>query len=417
MEFSQNKLDILFRHESGKMIAVLTRLMGFEQIETAQDIVQDTLLQAMNTWPYAGMPTQPEAWLYKVAKNKAIDYLRRNKKYHQVLKNYAASNSEYAISASLFNLFLPHEIEDSQLRMMFACCHPDIGEESQIALVLKTLCGLDTEEIAKAFLCQEDTIAKRIYRAKQKLKVGISLELPNSTAMQQRLDAVLQCLYLLFNEGYLSAHHEDTVRTELCSEAIRLCKILCENTLTALPKTHAMAALFCYQASRLDARINEEGDLVLLQHQDRSKWNYFLIKKGHHYINLAGHTNHFSHWHLEAAIAGAHASAESIETTDWTLIYKLYQLLYDVHPNSVVALNKAIAANYAVGPEQALELLFQIDSNQRNHLWYATLAELYVSKGQCTNAIDALKTAFNMTPALAEKKMLEKRWKHIQNIG
>lgn len=399
------------------MVAVLTRLLGFEQIEVAQDIVQDTLLQAMNSWPYNGMPAQPEAWLYKVAINKAIDYLRRNKKYQQVLQKYAASNSEYAISASVHNLFLAHEIEDSQLRMMFACCHKDIGVESQIALVLKTLCGLNTTEIAKAFLCQEDTIAKRIYRAKQKLKGGITLEVPTPAAMSQGLDAVLQCLYLLFNEGYLSTNHENIIRAELCFEAIRLCKLLCENALTGLPKTYAMTALFCFQASRLHTRIDHEGNLVLLQHQDRKKWNYRLIENGHHYMNLAGDTNHFSHWYLEAAIAGAHASALSFESTDWLLIYKLYQLLYNVHPSPVVALNKAIAANFANGPDEGLELLLQVDSTQRSYLWYATIAEIYTNKDQQALAIHALNRALHLATTLAEKKLIKKKIEQFQNIS
>mgnify|MGYP000623844442 CR=1 FL=1 len=418
VEFFQQKMDSLFRHESGKMLAVLTRLLGLTQIEAAQDIVQDTLLQAINSWPYSGMPAQPEAWLYKVAKNKAIDYIRRNKKYHEVIKTFAAINSEYAMSASVHNLFLAHEIADSQLRMMFACCHPDISEESQVALVLKTLCGLNTIEIAKAFLCQEETIAKRIYRAKQKLKTGgIPLEVPTAAAMNQRLDTVLQCLYLLFNEGYLSTNHENAIRTELCSEAIRLCKLLCENEFTGLPKTHAMIALFCYQASRLEARLDDDGQLVLLQDQDRTKWNYFLIERGHYYMNLAGNTLQFSHWHLEAAIAGAHASATTFEATDWALIYKLYQVLYTAHPTWVVALNKAIAANYAEGPELGLNLLLQIDTNHRCHLWYSTLAEIYSNQSQQALAIDALITALNIATAPAEQKMIEKKIKHLQNAS
>lgn len=413
MEFITNQLDNLFRHEAGKMVSVLSRLLGFEQLETAQDIVQDTLLQAMNSWPYSGIPPQPEAWLYRVAKNKAIDYLRRQKVHQKALKQYAAVSSEYAISAAVYNLFLTHEIEDSQLRMMFACCHPAISEESQVALVLKTLCGLSTSEIATAFLCHEDTIAKRIYRAKEKIKQGIPLEVPPPAAMPLRLDAVLQCLYLLFNEGYLSSRDQDIIRKDLCSEALRLCKLLCDNEITGVPKTKALAALFCYQASRFDARIDDQGNLILLQHQDRSKWNYFLIAKANFYMEQSGETDTLSHWHLEAAIASTHASAPSFESTNWPLIYKLYQLLCTVQTSPATALNKAIAASYAVGYEHGYNELMEIAPNFRNHLWYAVLADVYMNTNQPTAAKTCLEKAIAMALTKAEKKLLEDRLQQL----
>lgn len=408
MDLIANKIDNLFRHEAGKIVSVLSRLLGFEQLETAQDIVQDTLLQAMNSWPYSGIPTQPEAWLYRVAKNKAIDHIRRQKTYQKALKQYGGS-SEYAISATVFNLFTKHEIEDSQLRMMFACCHPAIAVESQVALVLKTLCGLSTTEIARAFLCQDDTITKRIYRAKEKIKQGIQLDVPPAAAMPLRLDAVLQCLYLLFNEGYLSTNNQDIIRKDLCSEALRLCKLLCDNPITGRSKTKALAALFCYQASRLDARTDQDGNIILLQDQDRSKWNYFLVSKGHQYMELAGETNALSHWHLEAAIASAHVSASSFETTDWPLIYKLYQMLHTVQPSPPVALNKAIAASYALGYESGYKELMEIAPNYRNHLWYAALADVYTHTNQIEAAKESLLAAIATVHTMAEKKLLELR--------
>src|SRR6188474_1800677 len=210
---TQNKnidqlVDHLFRHEWGKMIAVLSRLLGLQNLETAHDIVQDSLLQAMNTWSFKGIPDNTSAWLYRVAKNKAIDFLRREKKFKEVSPQYSyLLQSEYTLASTVNNLFLENEIQDSQLRMMFACCHPSIQEESQIALTLKTLCGLSVNEIAKAFLTNDETIAKRIYRAKEKIKIEkIEMDVPDTNELSIRLDTVLKSLYLLFNEGYNSSH-------------------------------------------------------------------------------------------------------------------------------------------------------------------------------------------------------------------
>ena len=217
-------VDHLFRHESGKMIAVLSRLLGLQNIEIAQDLVQDTLLQAMSTWSYKSIPDNPSAWLYRVAKNKAIDFLRREKKFKEVSPQYSyLLQSEYTLASTVNNLFLENEIQDSQLRMMFACCHPSIPEESQIALTLKILCGLSVNEISKAFLTTEETIAKRVYRAKEKIKTEkIELNVPVGEEMISRLDIVLKSLYLLFNEGYNSSHSDQLIREDLCAEAMRL---------------------------------------------------------------------------------------------------------------------------------------------------------------------------------------------------
>jgi RNA polymerase sigma-70 factor (ECF subfamily) len=235
-------IDHLFRQESGKMVAVLTKLLGLQNLEAAQDITQDTLLQAMSTWRYAGIPANPPAWLMKVAKNKAIDFLRREKRLKALVPQYASLlQSEYTLSTTVNNFFLDNEIEDSQLRMIFACCHPAIPVESQIALILKTLCGLSNTEIAKAFLTTEETVAKRIYRAKEKIKAEqIELEAPLGGELKLRLDAVLKSLYLLFNEGYNSSHQEYLIREDLCREAIRLCHLLTEQELTNYPRTKAL---------------------------------------------------------------------------------------------------------------------------------------------------------------------------------
>src|SRR6266496_3567670 len=318
-------VDHLFRHESGKMIAVLSRLLGLQNMEVAQDIVQDTLLQAMTTWGYKAVPDNPAAWLYRVAKNKAIDFLRKEKRFRDISPQYSyLLQSEYSLSSTVNNLFLENEIQDSQLRMMFACGHPSIAEESQIALTLKTLCGLSINEIAKAFLTNEETITKRIYRAKEKIKSeNIELNVPQGKELPQRLDVVLKSLYLLFNEGYNSSHPDQLIREDLCQEAIRLSYLLTTHSITNLPRTNALLSLMCFQASRLQARLDDKGNIILLKYQDRSKWYKPLIEKGFAYLNAATENFDPSPYHLEAAIASLHASAESFESTDWKGIHQL----------------------------------------------------------------------------------------------
>ena len=401
-------IDHLFRQESGKMVAVLSRLLGLQNLETAQDIVQDTLLQAMNSWSYNNIPDNPSAWLYRVAKNKAIDFLRREKKFAAISPQYAyLLQSEYTLTPTINNLFLENEIQDSQLRMMFACCHPSIPEESQIALTLKTLCGLSVSEIAKAYLTNDETIAKRIYRAKEKIKTEkIELDVPQADQLLQRLDVVLKSLYLLFNEGYNSSHPDQLIREDFCEEAMRLCLILTRHQLTAFPRSKALLALMCFQSSRLNARLDDKGNIILLKHQDRNKWNLSLIKKGFDYIDEAAEPFEISPYHFESSIAALHAAAPSFEQTDWKSIYHLYEMLYQLQPNPVVAMNKAIASAYAISKQKALEELQQIKGLEQHHLYYAAIGEMYFDLEQKDNAKTFFEKAFSLTNSHMEKQLL-----------
>jgi len=401
-------VDHLFRHESGKMIAVLSRLLGLQNIEVAQDIVQDTLLQAMSTWSYKAIPDNPSAWLYRVAKNKAIDFLRREKRFHEISPEYKyLLESEYTLSSTVNNLFLENEIQDSQLRMIFACCHPAITEESQIALTLKTLCGLSINEIAKAFLTTEETIAKRIYRAKEKIKAEkIELEVPQNNELSSRVDAVLKSLYLLFNEGYKSSHPDKLIREDLCEEAIRLCLLITQNPLTSFPRSKALLALMCFQASRLDARLDDKNNIILLKHQDRSKWNRSLMSKGFELMEESTEPFEVSTYHLEAAIASQHATARSFEQTNWKSIYHLYEMLYQLQPNPVVAMNKAIASSYAISKQNALEELQQIKGLENHHLYYATLGEIYFDLENKIEAKKFFTKALELTSSSYEQQLL-----------
>jgi RNA polymerase sigma-70 factor (ECF subfamily) len=401
-------VDHLFRHESGKMIAVLSRLLGLQNIEVAQDLVQDTLLQAMSTWGYKSIPDNPSAWLYRVAKNKAIDFLRREKKFKEVSPQYSyLLQSEYTLASTVNNLFLENEIQDSQLRMMFACCHPSIQEESQIALTLKTLCGLSINEISKAFLTTDETIAKRIYRAKEKIKTEkIELEVPQNDELATRVDTVLKSLYLLFNEGYKSSNPDKLIREDLCEEAMRLCFLLTQHSLTALPRTKALLALMCFQASRLDARLDDKSNIILLKHQDRSKWNRSLMSKGFELMEESTEPFEISAYHLEAAIASQHAAARSFEQTNWKSIYHLYEMLYQLQPNPIVAMNKAIASSYAISKENGLKELQQIKGLEDHHLYYVSIGEMYFDLENKSEAKKFFEKALGLTSSGYEQQLL-----------
>lgn len=401
-------VDHLFRRESGKMISVLTNLLGAQHLETAQDIVQDTLLRAMHTWAYAQVPENPPAWLYKVAKNKAIDFLRREKKFRDITPRYGASlQSEWTLSTTVSQFFLQDEIRDSQLRMIFTCCHPAIPEESQIALTLKTLCGLSVAEIAKAFLTSDETISKRIYRAKEKIKaLGIEMEMPSGADLPARLDMVLKSLYLLFNEGYNSSHPETLIREDLCEEAIRLCLLLTQHQLTGYPRCKALLSLMYFQSSRLHTRLDEDGNIILLKHQDRKRWNNTLIQKGFDFLELAAEPFEISPYHFEAGIASVHAAASSFETTDWRSIYHLYDMLYQLQPNPVVAMNKAIASAYAISKQKALQELQDLKGLEHHYLYHASIGEMYFDLGKKDDAKPYFQKAFQLTSSQTEKKLL-----------
>jgi len=403
-------VDHLFRRESGKMIAVLSRLLGLAQLDEAEDIVQDTLLQALNTWGFKGLPENPSAWLYHVAKNKAIDKTRREKNFRRIKNEYGhLLESEYTLHSTVDHFFESNTIEDSQLQMIFACCHPSIPVDSQIALALKTLCGLSASEIAKAFLTSEETVSKRIYRAKEKIKSEkIQLEMPASIDLPARMDTVLHCVYLLFNEGYNSSHPERLIREELCEEAMRLTFMLTRNTSTNYSRANALLALFCFQASRFPARLDDNENIILLRQQDRRLWYRPLIEKGFEFM-LAAANKETSIYHIEAAIAYMHAAAYSFEKTDWKSIYFLYGLLFEQQRNPIIALNKAIAALYSIGASAALQELKEIKGLDNHYLYHTAIGEAYFESGAKEQARKYYETALSLTSSAAERALLRKK--------
>lgn len=413
-----NIVDHLFRHEAGKMVAVLTRLFGFPNIEQAEDIVHDTILTALETWKFGKIPANPQAWLYFTAKNKAIDVIRRKKVKSKAERSLSVLlESEYTLAPAINELFTEHEIKDSQLRMMFACCHPSITHEAQISLVLKTLCGLSTKEIANAFLTQEDTIQKRIYRTKEKLREeNISLEYPGADAMPARTEVVLKALYLLFNEGYNSSHPEQLIREDLCEEAMRLTILLTENQKTQTPATYALLALMCYHVARFHTRTDEKGHIILLKDQDRTKWDSFLIRKGNEYMDLAA-TRTFHDYHIEASIASIHANAAKYEDTEWNAILNLYTLLYERTQNPIVGMNRCLVMAEVRGYASAIAELENMKGLDKVTHYHTALGELYKKNGEPEKAKACFKKALSLTTSNTEIELIHRKMNTLATQG
>jgi RNA polymerase sigma-70 factor (ECF subfamily) len=406
----------LFRIEAGKMVSVLTRIFGLSHIEIAEDIVQDTFLKALSEWNYDNIPQNPQAWLYKVAKNKTIDYLRHQKHVQEYESDLShLLRSEWTLSSSVNNMFLDNEIEDSQLRMIFASCHPVLPQGSQLALTLKTLCGLSIKEISRALLTTEANINKRLFRAKQMLRdEHLKFEIPFGDKLTERLDSVYKVIYLLFNEGYSSTESDKIIRKELCAEALRLCQLLCEHQVGNKPKTYALLALMCFHASRLDARTDDKGYIILLKEQDRKLWNRQLITKGFEYMNKASTGNELSEYHLEAGIAAYHSSANSFEETDWTNILKLYQLLEKINSSPVTVLNKIIVISMINGAGNGLSELLKIKKLDKYYLYHTTLAQFYADLNEKEKAKNHLELALELTNSSPEISLIKKRLEDLE---
>jgi RNA polymerase sigma-70 factor (ECF subfamily) len=400
------------------MVAVLSRVFGLADLQLVEDIVSESMYKALAEWPFHGVPDNPSAWLYRVAKNQVIDKLRKEKRQKELNVNVSRQALlEYNLTQKIDELFLDTEIEDSQLRMMFACCHPDIPLESQIALTLKTLCGFGAKEIAKAFLSTEETINKRLVRARQKLREEqVSLEVPAGNALKERLEAVYKTIYLLFNEGYNSSVSNELIHKDVCFEAMRLCVLLMNNSVTDLPETKALLALMCFHAARLDTRVDSDGCLVLLKDQDRSRWDAELLRKGYGLLNEASKSEGASVYHIEAAILATHCQAARYEDTNWRLISQLYDALYMINASPVALLNKAVVTAQIEGPEKALESIKGLEMLDNYYLYYAVLGELYMQSGDHKKAAEYLKKARSLTGSVAEEMLLDKKLKMLESF-
>lgn len=400
----------LFRTEYRKITAVLSKTFGLEHIETAQDIASDTFLQASEMWGIKGVPDNPVGWLYTVARNKTLDYLRRDKLFREKISGQVVRDSpgadELEIDLSAQN------ITDSQLQMMFAICHPSLPVESQIGLALNVLCGFGINEIASAFLTNKETINKRLYRAREKLRAEqVKMEFPDETEIEQRLEAVLKTLYLLFNEGYYSAGKDITLRKDVCIEAMWLTKMLIENPGTDRPQVNALLALMCFHASRFEARTNPAGETVLYQDQDDRLWDAALISRGEHYLNRASVGSQLSRYHLEAAIGYWH-TIKADTTEKWEHILQYYNHLLILEYSPIAALNRTYALAKARSKAEAIREAEKLDL-EGNHLYHSLLGELYSGINDA-QALDHFKTSLSLAKSRADRQLLTEK---VRKLG
>ncbi len=407
-------VDNLFRREWGKLVSVLTKLFGPQNLQLAEDVVQETLLKALDTWKINGLPENPSAWLFTAARNKAIDVLRRQKTQQQYAKSITPLlQSEYTLLPTVNELVNDVHIDDDQLKMMFVCCHPELSAEAQVAVILKTLCGFSVTEIAKAFVTNYDTIEKRLYRARQSLKENnVSFELPPKAELDQRIENVLTAVYLLFNEGYSSTHHDDLIRNDLVQEAIRLCELISRSKLVNTGAAHALLSLMHFTAARTAARLDEEGNILLMKDQDRSKWNTEMIRKAIFHLEQSAVSENLSRYHIEAGIAFEHAKAVTYKETNWNNILHYYDVLNRIYPSPVVALNRAIVIGELQGPSEAIasiEAISNITLLKKYYLLPLTLGELYSKLDQNEKALLFFKEALSLTQSAAVKKLIQQK--------
>lgn len=399
----------LFRTEFGKITAVLSKLFGIDHIEVAEDIAGETFLAALETWPYKGVPLNPQAWLYNVAKNKAKNYIKRNHVFSEKIlpgvRNTTATFEEIKIDLSDQN------IKDSMLQMLFAVCHPSIAAEAQIGLSLRILCGFGIEEIANAFLVNKETINKRLFRAKEKLRLEkVQIEYPGESEIGKRLETVLTTLYLLFNEGYYSESNDSVLREDLCLEAMRLMYLLVENESTNLPHVNALLSLMCFHASRFAARKNNNGEIVLYHNQDETLWNDELIARGAYYLHRASTGNTVSTYHIEAGIAWWHTRKADTKEK-WENIFQLYNRLLQIEYSPVAALNRTFALSKVKGKQAAIIEAEKLQLNS-NHYYYTLLGELY--KGiDNSKAKSNFQTAYALAKTQTDKQTIEKEMDNI----
>ena len=405
-------VEHLFRHESGKMVATLTRIFGLDHLTLAEDVVQEALAKALKTWPYHGVPENPAAWIMRTSRNLALDVVRREKVFRDKVPE-VVSLLEGGGTSSPSTAALDGELADDRLRLMFVCCHPLVPEEAQVALALKTLCGFSVGEIARAFLTTDAAIAKRLTRAKQKLaESGVRFEIPEGEELGRRLEVVLHCLYLLFNEGYKASSGEKLIREDLCLEAIRLTELLVAHPAGNQPRTHALLALMLLNTARLSTRLDGDGNLLRLKEQDRSRWDAPMMARGFFHLAASGSGEDLTEYHLQAGIAACHCAAKDYESTDWTQILALYDRWVQRSDSPVVALNRAIVIATVHGPKAGLEAVGRIqdlEALHSYHLLHAVLGEFESRLDRLGPASAHFKKSLELAELPSEKAFLRKR--------
>lgn len=425
---SSELVDHLFRNRAGQMVAHLTRILGPEHLDVAQEVVQEALLKALQNWPYSGIPENPAGWLFQVARNAALDVLRHRKLVDQKTAELVAlgeteANSVFAGGRRLGQPGDPdfeEQLRDDELRMVLMCCHPALSRDARVALSLKTVGGFSTGEIAKAFLSEEAAIAQRLVRAKRQIREeGIGLGLPSGKELAQRLDSALEVLYLMFNEGYAAQSGPELFRKELCDEALRLAMLLADSSV-ATPQVHALVALLAFQAARFPARIDSDGEMILLENQDRRLWDQELLSLGFWYFGLSAEGTEISPYHLQAAIAGIHSGAATEADTDWEKMLELYDQLMEVGPSPVVALNRAVVVAKVKGIQQGIIELRSLADERSLRNYYllpAAEASLLLQLGNRDEAARLFREALKRPCSDPEKRLLVSRWAECEAIA
>ncbi|CAM1372683.1 RNA polymerase sigma factor [Tenacibaculum xiamenense] len=411
----ENKhIDHLFRHHRGKMVAVLTRIFGLSNLEIIEDSIQDTFLKASISWKI-NLPENPEAWLTQAAKNRLLDIFRKLKNE----KKHTPELSHGAQTIALNDFFLDTQIEDAQLRMIFTACHPKLNPKDQIAFSLKTISGFSTKEIALALLTKEESIKKRLSRAKKFItSSGIQFTIPQGLDLRKRIEQVLEVLYLIFNEGFHSNNKDTLIRKELCGEALRLCKFLLKNKYTNIPSVYALFALMCFHAARLESKTNEQNEILDLKSQDRSQWSFPLIQLGNAMMNKAVEDDERSCYHYEAAIAAEHIKASSFESTNWKKILYWYECLLALKPSPYYLLNMAVVS---LQDKNYIKANFYFDKikieelEQRSYLYYGAKSDYYYYTNNLKKAIEYLNFAIEKVNNQLEKNYLQSKKLKLEN--
>ena len=400
-------VDHLFRNESGKMTAILIRIFGFQHSNLVEDIVQETFFSALKIWPIKGRPDNPSAWLMQVAKNKAINALKRKTRMRELEKQQIPEVDQ------IERLFLDHEIKDCQLRMLFVCCYPDLSEKNQIMLMLKTLCGFSNAEIASALLMSPEAVKKALYRSKSEVQSKYnSISEPAFQAAKERLDTVYTVIYLMFTEGYKRSHDDDFISEDLCFQAARLATLLLEVPDVNHGKTHALLALIYLHIARFPARSGNDGQIIDLKIQDRTLWDKNCLNAGYHHLKLSRQSDSLSKYHIESFIASLHCSVTTFEETDWHAISSAYQKLLKLDDSEIVKLNAAIALGKVEEPEAGMKALDKIDLHSvkdKEFMIYAAKAEMYMELKQFESAKSYYRVASDMASSKADKQYLQSK--------
>lgn len=396
------------------MVAVLTGIFGVEHFGLAEDVVQEALARALQSWPFYGVPDNPSAWIMRASRNLALDFVRRQKSFRDkepeiihAIERQLPDSDQATIS--------DQEIADDRLRLMFVCCHPQIARDDQVALALKTLCSFGISEIARAFLTTDAATAKRLTRAKQKIRESkIAFEIPDATQLPERLEGVLQTLYLLFNEGYKASAGDQLVRKDICDEAIRLAELLVERPAGNHPRTHALLSLMLFNNARTPARMDNDGNLLVLRDQDRSKWDQAMIARGMVHFARSATGGELTDYHLQAGISAFHSTAANYAATDWKQILSLYDRLYQLDNSPVTGLNRAVAIAEVEGPQPAIDALKKIEGLEGFYLYYAVLGDLESRLNHWSVAAAHLRQALDLADLKSEKVFLTNRLQFVE---